>query len=144
MRGDDVFGVRVDDDADIRLKYLKVEAKSRAVLSQAVVTQARGALDGDDGLPTAHALGFLAERLYEMGNIDLSDRIYEDYLERGITQAQVQNLLFTFSGNAPANFLTNDLTEYTGELGQYAVGLHVINHQEFILNIYEQIQKNHE
>lgn len=144
MRGDDVIGVQVGNDANVRVKYLKVEAKSRASLNQATVEQARQALDGDDGLPTAHALGFLAERLHEMGNAGLSDRIYEDYLERGLTQAQVKNLVFTFSGNAPDNFLTNDLTNYAGTMDQFAVGLRLVGHQGFILNVYEQVQQNYE
>lgn len=144
MRGDDVIGINVSGDLQVRPLYLKVEAKSRAALNQATVTQAREALDSDDGLPTAHALGFIAERLHEMGNSGLSDRIYEDFLERSITQAQVKNLVFTFSGNAPDNFLSNDLSNYTGNIGQYAVGLRVIDHQDFILNVYEQVQQNHE
>jgi hypothetical protein len=143
MRGDDVIGIKVEEDANIRPKYLKVEAKSRASLSQAIVDQARVALDSEDGLPTAHALGFLAERLFETGNLDLSDRIYEDYLERGITQAQVKNLVFTFSDNAPDNFLTNDLTNYKKAMSQYAVGFRLVGHQNFILSVYEQVYQNH-
>ena len=70
MRGDDVIGI-IPASEDKKINFLKTEAKSRAALNTATVQQARAALNDHDGLPSPHALAFVADRLYEMGNEEL-------------------------------------------------------------------------
>jgi hypothetical protein len=62
MRGDDIIAVEFTGH-NPPLEFLKAEAKSYAHLAEAVVKKARNALDNDNGLPSAHALSFVADRL---------------------------------------------------------------------------------
>ena len=138
MRGDDVIGLRPAADGQ-PINFLKVEAKSEAALTTRTVTKARGALDDDGGLPSQHALSFIADRLHEMGEGELSDAILKAQLVDGITTAQVQHLLFTFSGNDPNHFLRADLNEYCDVIPQNGVGLRIADHQEFIRRVFEEV-----
>lgn len=72
MRGDDVIAVRDSDDGQ-PLEIMKGETKSRAVLGAGVLTEARSSLDRDGGLPSPHALTFVATRLREMGQTGLAN-----------------------------------------------------------------------
>ena len=83
------------------LLFLKTEAKSRVALNGTVVTEARAGLEKDGGLPSAHALSFIADRLAELGDDTLSDAILDAQLKTGIQPQSVRHLLFTFSGNNP-------------------------------------------
>jgi len=138
MRGDDVIGLREATEGR-PINFLKVEAKSEAALKTRTVTQAREALDGDGGLPSQHALAFIADRLREMGSEDLSDAILKAQLVDGIAAAQVQHLLFTFSGNDPNNFLRADLGGCGDTIPQNCVGLRIADHQDFIRRVFEEV-----
>jgi hypothetical protein len=138
MRGDDIIAVEVTN-ADPPLEFLKAEAKSYATLAEGVVTNARIALDKDNGLPSAHALSFVADRLREIGNVQLADAIDEAQLVRGIQPAQVGHVLFVFCGNDPTGLLRDDLEGYTGSIGQTSVGLRIATHQQFIKEVYDQV-----
>lgn len=141
MRGEDVIGFLQDPETQ-RLQFLKTEAKSRASLTTQVVTEARAGLDKDDGLPSPHALSFISARLLETGNGPLADAIDDALLVHGISAQSVQHLLFTFSGNAPAAFLTASLQAYPGQITQWGVGLHVNGHAAFIGAVYDQVIAN--
>jgi hypothetical protein len=138
MRGDDIIAVELTE-ADPPLEFLKAEAKSYASLSRGAVTKARVALDKDYGLPSAHALSFVADRLRDVGNVELADAIDEAQLVRGIQPAEVGNMLFVFCGNDPADLLRDDLESYTGSICQSSVGLRVTTHQQFIKNVYDKV-----
>ncbi len=138
MRGDDVIGLRPAAEGG-PINFLKVEAKSEAALQTRTVTKARGALDGDGGLPSQHALTFIADRLREMGEEELSDAILKAQLLDGITAAHVQHLLFTFSGNDPNNFLRADLNGCGDGIPQNGVGLRIADHQDFIRRVFEEV-----
>lgn len=138
MRGDDVIGLRPAANGR-PINFLKVEAKSEAALTTRTVTKARGALEGDGGLPSQHALTFIADRLREMGEEDLSDAILTAQLVDGIVAAQVQHLLFTFSGNDPNNFLQADLNACGDAIPQSGVGLRIADHQDFIRRVFEEV-----
>src|SRR5262249_15162894 len=58
MRGEDLIGFQFDVKP---LRFLKGEAKSRERLNASVLSEARAALDKNDGLPLAHTLGFIME-----------------------------------------------------------------------------------
>ena len=143
MRGDDVIGIRLTE-GDEQIEFLKVEAKSRAALNTRAVADARSALNGENGLPTVHALTFMADRLLEIGNVDLSDAINDVLLGPGIRSTQVENMVFTFSGNAPDNFLRADLNGYDGAIDQSSVGLRIVGHQDFIRQVFELARNNEE
>lgn len=141
MRGDDVIGM-LQDPGTHRLIFIKAEAKSRAKLTKQALTEAREGLDKDGGLPSAHALAFIAERLLELGNEPLADAIDDAQLIHGIQPQDVRHLLFTFSGNAPDALLTAALTSYSGAIQQWAIGLHVEEHAMFVAAVYEQVVTN--
>ena len=137
MRGDDAIGVKVPG-ANSPIDFLKVEAKSRAALQTSVVTEAREALNGSDGLPTSHALNFVSQRCHEIGNTEVADAIDHAALVDGIVPQQVRHMLFTFSGNKPISFLKQDLDGYLGGISQLSVGVQVEQHQQFIAGVFDE------
>lgn len=141
MRGDDVIGMVRNPDTG-RLEFLKAESKSRANLAAGVVAEARTGLDKDDGLPSPHALEFISSRLLEMGENDLADAIDDALLKHGIAPESVQHLLFTFSGNDPANHLRNSLAAYEGDIGQLCVGIRATEHGAFVAEVYDLVIAN--
>lgn len=141
MRGDDVIGIQQNPPAG-DLLFLKTEAKSRVSLSADVVAEARAALDKDGGLPSAHALSFIADRLAELGNDALSDAILDAQLKHGIQPRSVRHLLFTFSGNNPQAQLTGSLQAYAGGIAQWSVGLRIKNHGAFVAAVFDQVIAN--
>lgn len=141
MRGDDVIGIFQHPQSQ-RLYFLKAEAKSRVQLTAKVLAEARAGLDKDGGLPSAHALSFISERLQELGNLPLADKIDDAQWKHGIPLQNVQHLLFTFSSNAPDNLLSRSLRAYPGPVIQLGVGLRVKEHQAFIGAVYDQVIAN--
>jgi len=143
MRGDDAIGVRIPGKKR-PIDFLKVEAKSRAALRTSVVREARSALDASSGLPTSHALNYVAERAHETGKEDIADAIHRALLLDGINPQQVEHMLFAFSGNNPNGFLKADLEGYGGAIPQNSVGLRIDTHQAFIKSVFEEVAEEHE
>ncbi len=141
MRGDDVIGIGQNPEND-RLHFLKSEVKSRAILAAGVVGEARAALEKDGGLPSPHALAFVSERLMETGNQNLADAIDDAQLKHGITAADLEHLLFTFSGNDPTGLLQVSLQEYGGAIHQHGVGLRIAGHAQFVQDVFEKVMAN--
>ena len=141
MRGDDVIGMRQDAQTGGML-FLKTEAKSRVALSAGVVAEAREGLDKDGGLPSAHALSFISDRLAELGNDALADAIIDAQLKHGIQPENVRHLLFTFSGNSPNAHLAGSLQAYAGGIAQWSVGLRIEGHAAFVAAVYDQVIAN--
>lgn len=141
MRGDDVIAVRMPQERG-PIEFMKGETKSRATLSAAVLTEAREALDRDTGLPSPHALTFVATRLRELEQIELADMIDEAQFKDGISQAQVCHFLFIFCGNNPEPLMRVNLTGYEGAIRQLYVGLRVETHQAFINDVYLKVVEN--
>jgi Cap4 SAVED domain len=98
MRGDDIIGLKRDPETG-RLSFLKAEAKSRVALQAAVLTEARQALDKDEGLPSPHALSFISERLFETAQHDLADAIDDAQLKQGIIADDIEHLIFALFGS---------------------------------------------
>ena len=136
MRGDDVVGIEIAKDGT-SLRFIKTEAKSRERLDRRTVREARQALNDENGLPTGHALTFIAQRLLELGYSELSDAIMEAQLTTNIRHNHVEHLLFVFTGNAADSFLTESLENYSGLISQRAVALQVPTHQDFIDNVFD-------
>ncbi|WP_281534512.1 Hachiman antiphage defense system protein HamA [Cryobacterium breve] len=140
MRGDDLLGVRLEKGGS--LAFLKGEAKSRAYLSKTTLNEAETALLREHGRPSAHSLSFMASRLFEMGDTDLSNRIKAAMLQNRIAQKQVTHLLFTFTGNNPRKILREHTESYTGRVRRLVVGLQVHEHQEFISNVFKRVVRS--
>ncbi|MGA2606783.1 MAG: Hachiman antiphage defense system protein HamA [Halobacteriota archaeon] len=138
MRGDDIIGIEQNPE-NRRLKFLKSEAKSRAALAAGVLVDARTALEKDGGLPSPHALAFVSERLMETGNQGLADAIDDAQLKDGIATADVEHLLFTFSGNDPTALLQASLQGYGGTIHQHGVGLRIAGHTQFVQDVFEKV-----
>lgn len=141
MRGDDVIAL-MRDPITGRLHFLKAEAKSRANLAGGVVTEARIGLDKEGGLPSAHSLEFIADRLMELGDVELADAIDDALLKHGIAPESVKHLLFTFSGNDPTNLLRANLQGNDGTFRQQYVGVRIGAHGAFIAEVYDRVIAN--
>ena len=141
MRGDDVIAILREPQSQ-RLRFLKTEAKSRDRLTAHVLADARTGLDKEGGLPSAHALSFISARLFELGDLPLADAINDALLKHGIPTQNVHHLLFTFSGSVPDALLTASLQDYQGAIPQWAVGLRVEGHAEFVDAVYERVIAN--
>lgn len=136
MRGEDILAFAVDDMTGA-LSILKGEVKSREALGAAAIRDARKSLSANNGRPSAHALAFVADRLYEEGEEELADLILTAQLDDRIARDQVTHLIFTLSANDPTRTLSADLREYKGQFEQLSVGVRVEAHQKFIKAIYE-------
>ena len=143
MRGDDVIGIYATGN-DGSLRFLKAEAKSRASLSDRAVSEARESLDCNDGLPSPHALSFVADRLLELGDDVIADAIIRAQLATGVQQSQVEHLMFTFTGNVPDHYLVASLRAYEQRIPQMAVGLRITEHQAFIKEVFDEAMGKYE
>jgi Cap4 SAVED domain len=141
MRGDDLIAVRIPEDGS-PIEFMKGETKSRAALSATVLNEARAALDNDNGLPSPHALSFVADRLHEAGDNEIADAIDKAQLEDGVQPNQVSHLLFVFCGGNPQNLMRTNLAAYAGTMNQLYVGLRVSTHQAFIKDVYAKVIEN--
>lgn len=136
MRGDDAIGVCFPENDVEDIAFLKVEAKSRQALSQGVVNTAREALDGYEGRPSPHSLGFVADRLYEMGEAEKADQIILFQSNVDIDDEQIEHMLFTYSANNPKKYLKADQKSYDGDYYQNTVGVYSAFHTPIIENIF--------
>lgn len=140
MRGEDVLAFNLDSKGG-GLKILKAEVKSRAGMRTAVIDEARATLSANNGLPSPHAIAFVADRSNEAGDIVLGDALDKAQLKDGIRTSQVSHMLFTFSGNDPLKFLQTNLQAYAGPVPQHYVGLRVDGHQDFIKAVFAAVGK---
>lgn len=141
MRGDDLIAVLFPDDGS-PIQFMKGETRVWAALAAAVLSEARIALDKDNGLPSPHALAFVADRLHEAGDNETADAIDDAQLDDGIQPAQVRHFLFIFCGSSPDNLMRTSLREYAGTTNQLYVGLWVSTHQAFIKDVYAKVIEN--
>ncbi len=139
MRGEDVIAFSLNAKGK-GLKVLKTEVKSRVAMRTDVIGDARKALSSNAGLPSAHALSFVADRLAEQGDKVLRDALDDAQLKTSLKQSQVSHMLFTFSGNDPSKLLTANLAKYTGVVPQMYVALRVNTHQAFIRSVFDAVK----
>lgn len=135
MRGDDVLAFSLNV-AGQDLKVLKAEVKSRAKMQTKVIDEARAALSDHRELPSAHAIGFVADRLGETGNRLLQDALDNVQLEKGFKKSQVTHMLFALSGNDPSKMLSTNLAGYAGTVFQHYVGVRISDHKNFINDVF--------
>lgn len=139
MRGEDVLAFSLSPGNT--LKILKAEVKSRATMQTAVIDEARKALSANNGLPSPHAISFVADRLNAAGDTILGDALDKAQLKDGIKLPQISHMLFTFSGSDPFNLLKTNLQAYAGVVPQHYVALRVKTHQVFIKAVFEAVTK---
>jgi hypothetical protein len=135
MRGDDIVGI---DFASAPIKFLKGECKSGSVLSKAQITKAREGLNNNAGLPNAHTIGFVMQRLFEADE-DAKATALEDYSEGNAPQKEhVTHMIFTFSGNDPNPLFLEDITASTVTFAHMSIGLWCADHQKVIAESYQE------
>jgi hypothetical protein len=135
MRGDDVIGVCINPDQSVR--FLKAEAKSYISLNNDALSKARQELDNDKGLPAPHALGFVIDRLKDIGQGQLAHLLEQAQLVDGINTNQVEHMLFVLTASNPASLQKEALMAYTGKIKQVSVGFRVRRHQDLIASVYQ-------
>ena len=142
MRGDDLIGLAYDGkDAELRL--LKGEAKSNKVLRKATVNDARSQLDCNHGRCKPESLLFVADRLLESADEDdneLGRHLRDEVGLQSLPADRIDHMLFTVSGNGPPTALKKDLEAAGHNRNQYAVNLHIADHQEFIAEMYAEVE----
>lgn len=139
MRGDDLIGVEVNDDD--RLSLLKGEAKSRQNLGSATIVEARTALDGENGRPSAHSLIFVARILIrdgDAGDKALGTRLLTESKSRAVPKRRISHVLFTLSGTPAWQPLRTDFENADGGRPQYIVNIRIPDHGAFITAMFEE------
>lgn len=137
MRGEDILGFDFDEEP---IRFLKGESKSRKSLVPKVVGEARLGLEKNAGLPQAHTLIFIAERLAEMNQDVKANKIREYVADKLPQKAQVAHLMFIFSGNDPFLMLEEDLKGVKKGVEHFSVGLFVKEHQQLIKEVFERVR----
>lgn len=134
MRGDDVLGFRT---AKSRVKVVKVEAKSRAKLATAAITEARDGLANHDGRPNPETLAFIECQL-RFQNRDAEAEPVATLQGQTIRARDVTHLLFTLSGNDPTHFLEDNSTPVTKGIALRLCGCRVRKHAEFVKSVFDE------
>jgi len=135
LRGDDIIGVRCDQQG--KLEFLKGESKSRVALTTGVLDEAGVALDRDRGRPTRHSVIFVAERLRELGNDLLAERLENAVLD-SFAGRPVEHFLLALTGANPAILLTAHLTACAKKRRRrHVVGVRIPDHAAFIDDLFE-------
>lgn len=136
LRGEDLIGIARENRT---VRFLKGESKSRLALTPSVVAEVREALNANDGRPSQHALGFIMNRLFELGQDELA-QIFEEYmLIKSIPVQQLVHLTFTLSGNDACAALIADLGGCGSSIEQHAITIRIQDHQEFIASVYQRL-----
>jgi hypothetical protein len=137
MRGDDVLGVKLDSDGKPRIT--KAEAKSRKILGEGTVKEAREGLARNHEMPSPHSLTQFAERLLPTADSHIGEAVLAMQLSDGLRPDHVHHLMFLFTGSDPSAHVTADLKAYSGSVPQLTITLRVMGHQKFIKDTYERV-----
>jgi hypothetical protein len=143
MRGDDFIGAGYGGDGHNDLWLLKGEAKSNKVLGKTTVASARKVLDRDSGRCTPDSLAFVANRLLESSDaadMALGRDLRDQVALKNVPAGRIDHMLYTMSGNGPHASLEVDLEAAGTNRDQYVVNLHIVDHQEFIKEMYEEAE----
>lgn len=133
MRGDDVLGFHVNRKT---VKVMKVEAKSRATLSTATLTEAREGLAKHKGRPNPETLAFLECYLREHDRDNEAEPI--THLQRQtIHVSNICHLVFTLSGNSPMAFLESNCDPVRKGIELRLCGCRVSKHGDFIKTVFD-------
>lgn len=139
LRGDDFLGIWKDNLT--QLNFLKGESKSRISITKSTIADARKRLSDDDGRPTPISLLFVADRLLELddgADKELGRQIRDEIGLKAVSSRRTTHGLFTLSGNAPVDALSEDLKGADSEHVHLSTTLCIEDHQEFIAKIYKE------
>ena len=139
MRGEDVIGIRHDDEE--RLCLLKGEAKSAQSLSTATVESARNGLENNFGRPTSHSMIYLARRLIEQGEPHeaLGKEILLEAKSNAVPKNRITHCLFAITGNPAEQMLDDDFNNADGTRDQYIIHIQIPDHGDFVEQVFERI-----
>lgn len=138
LRGDDFIGVFIDANGGLYL--LKGESKSRLILGQTTIDEARGVLDRDNGRCTPISLLFVADRMMESNDAEIKrigKMLRAEVGTKSLRADQITHAMITFSGNAPVDLLRSDVRSADGTRPQFAVNIHIEDHQDFITQTFK-------
>ena len=135
LRGDDLIGFI---DKENVLKILKGEVKSSVYITLSIIKKLEKQLNSNEGRPNRHSILFITERLRELGNTPLANKIERIIAEESIKRENIEHLGFTFSGNCPKEIHLKSLNKYNGTIKRIFVGLHIRDHQDFIKTVYQE------
>jgi hypothetical protein len=133
MRGDDIIGLHASGGEPA---VLKAEVKSRATLTTTVVGEACDALDARRGRPKPETLAFLSTQLRYVNRDAEAERI-EDLQTKKLGAKDIAHLVFTMSGNNPANSLEAHAMTRRLINDRRLVGLRVMDHPAFIRSVFD-------
>lgn len=133
MRGDDVIGLHLNGS---RIRVMKVEAKSRAKLTQAAVGEARDGLAKHKGRPNPETLAFI-ECMLRMEEKDDDAEPFAQLQQRTIRSKDICHLLFALSGNDPTKFLEGGCAEIRQGIELRLCGCHVKKHGAFVQEVFD-------
>src|ERR1700680_2840430 len=80
-----------------------------------------------------------ASRRRTLSRSCLADAIDDAQLKHGIATADVEPLLFAFSGNDPTALSQASLQGYGGTIHQHGVGLRIAGHTQFVRDVFEEV-----
>lgn len=140
MRGEDAVGFKLSVNP---IGLLKVEAKSRANLTDPVLVSARTGLKKNKGRPSPFVIAFIVDRLVEEGKHQLARTIEAQTAGARLLDArELAHLLFVFTGNDPTALLQANLTPLKSKgIRQLAVALHCDQHQALIKGVYTEASR---
>lgn len=133
MRGDDVLGFRVTKTT---VKVTKVEAKSRATLATATLTEARRGLANHKGRPNPETLAFL-ECYLRQHDRDTEAEPIAHLQKETIRAPNLCHLIFTLSGNNPTKFLEANSEPIRRGIELQLCGCRVTRHGQFIKTVFD-------
>ncbi|MEX2172562.1 MAG: Hachiman antiphage defense system protein HamA [Pirellulales bacterium] len=135
MRGTDVVGLRYVNG---RPHVLKLEAKSREVLRQAVIGEACDSLVEHDCRPKPATLAFIARVLRREGR-DGDAASFEDLQARQPRYDEIAHMVFVFSGNDPVPALSAHAGPRGPVQDRRFVGMKIPDHQTFIAFVFDSL-----
>lgn len=120
------------------INFLKGEVKSREIMNSGTVASARSTLDEHGGSPAPPSILFTLNILSaDPKNSALVDKIRNALSDNyHAPTTYVSHLIFTFSSNAPEEYLKKSLESSPGFPLQIYVGLHVKDYQNFVNKVY--------
>jgi hypothetical protein len=133
MRGDDVLGFLF---AKKSTRVLKTESKSRVKLTAKVVEEACDGLCRHKGRPNPSTLSFISRRLREVNQHLLAEAV-EQLQETEIPLDSVEHLVFTLSGNDPADILSAHASSAVKAIRRHLAGCRIEDHSALIKQVFE-------
>lgn len=134
LRGDDLLGFAYEHD---RLRaILKGESKSRQSFYADDLAEAIVKLNEHSGRPSPHSVGYVADRLHELGMTKLSEDL-DAYNLLGVS-LPIRHFVFSLSGNEPTNTFQAELAKESAPgIERLFVGVVVDEHGDFVAAVYQ-------